>query len=225
MRSTKTNIALIDYENIGSLEGVSLHAFDKVIFFTGAKQESIKIPVTALCSEISVRIIPVTEVSKNNVDFHLVLELGHLTALAGETSNVSVISRDKGYDGIISRLTTAGISCMRISPDLPEPQQVKVRPSTIKAVKPKEHDMSYWINRLKLCSASSPKSLPTTAKALQNYLSNVTGEKSCSLLIERIKQELVRLGFISIYEKTLVWNRSLHSPNQKNRRPVLKQVK
>lgn len=83
MLSSKTRIALIDYENIGSLEGVSLHDFDKVLFFTGAKQENIKIPVTSLSSAISVCIIPATEVSKNNVDFHLVLELGQLTALSG----------------------------------------------------------------------------------------------------------------------------------------------
>ncbi|MEX0634663.1 PIN domain-containing protein (plasmid) [Serratia ureilytica] len=85
-----------------------LHDFDKVLFFTGAKQENIKIPVTSLSSAISVCIIPATEVSKNNVDFHLVLELGQLTALSGDTSHFSVISRDKGYDGIIARLKAAG---------------------------------------------------------------------------------------------------------------------
>ena len=69
-----------------------LHDFDKVLFFTGAKQENIKIPVTSLSSAISVCIIPATEVSKNNVDFHLVLELGQLTALSGDTSHFSVIS-------------------------------------------------------------------------------------------------------------------------------------
>ena len=225
MLSSKTRIALIDYENIGSLEGVSLHDFDKVLFFTGAKQENIKIPVTSLSSAISVCIIPATEVSKNNVDFHLVLELGQLTALSGDTSHFSVISRDKGYDGIIARLKAAGISCTRFSPALPAPQPVKDTASTMKVMKAKEHDMGYWINRLKLSCASSPKSLPATPMGLQNYLSNVTGQKSCSLLNEQIKQELIRLGFITIYEKTLVWNRSLHSPAQKSRRAVLEQVK
>jgi hypothetical protein len=52
----------------------------------------------------------------------------------------------------------------------------------------------------------------------------LTGQKTCSLLNERIKQELISLGFISIYENTLVWNRSLHSPVQKSRRAVLQQV-
>lgn len=225
MRSTKTRIALIDYENIGSLEGVSLHHFDKVLFFTGPKQENIKIPVTCLSSAISVRIIPATEVSKNNVDFHLVLELGQLTALAGDTSNFSVISRDKGYDGIIAHLKAAGISCARISPALPVTQSVKETDSTMKVMKSKEHGTDYWINRLKLSSASSPKSLPATPKSLQNFLANVTGEKPFSLLNERIKQELIRHGFISIYENTVVWSRSLHSPGQKNRRVVLQQVK
>ncbi|OFB56062.1 hypothetical protein, partial [Klebsiella pneumoniae] len=154
-----------------------------------------------------------------------VLELGQLTALSGDTSHFSVISRDKGYDGIIARLKAAGISCTRFSPALPAPQPVKDTASTKKVMKAKEHDMGYWINRLKLSCASSPKSLPATPMGLQNYLSNVTGQKSCSLLNEQIKQELIRLGFITIYEKTLVWNRSLHSPAQKSRRAVLEQVK
>jgi hypothetical protein len=90
-------------------------------------RKNIKIPVTSLSSAISLRIIPATEVSKNNVDFHLVLELGQLTALAGDTSHFSVISRDKGYDGIIARLKATGISCTRISPALPVRSRLKTR--------------------------------------------------------------------------------------------------
>jgi hypothetical protein len=173
MRSTKTKIALIDYENIGSLQE-GLHGFDNMLFFRGAKQENIKIPVTALNSAISVRIIPATEVSKNNVDFHLVLELGQQTALAGATSHYSVISCDKGYDGIIARLKGAGISCTRFSPVQPVPQPVKDMASTMKVMK----DKGYWINRLKPSCATSPKSLRAAPKALQYYLSPVHCGKS-----------------------------------------------
>nr|QTX13893.1 hypothetical protein [Klebsiella pneumoniae] len=61
---------------------------------------------------------------------------------------------------------------------LPAPQPVKDTASTKKVMKAKEHDMGYWINRLKLSCASSPKSLPATPMGLQNYLSNVTGQKN-----------------------------------------------
>ncbi|WP_404999365.1 PIN domain-containing protein [Escherichia coli] len=110
-----------------ALRGFPFMTLTKCFSFTGAKQENIKIPVMSLSSAISVCIIPATEVSKNNVDFHLVLELGQLTALSGDTSHFSVISRDKGYDGIIARLKAAGISCTRFSPALPAPQPVKTR--------------------------------------------------------------------------------------------------
>lgn len=224
MRRTKTNIALIDYENIGSLEGVSLQDFDKVLFFTGAKQESIKIPVTDMSSEVSVRVIPATEIARNNVDFHLVLELGQLVTSSGDTSHFAIVSRDKGYDGIITRLNKSGICCTRIEPALPISRQVRADTACLRTPKSKEQDMSYWIGKLKLHSASSPNALPSSPKALHNYLSNLTGEKSSSLLNEQIKQELIRLGYISVYEKTIVWKRQLHHPTSRNKRAVLRQV-
>jgi hypothetical protein len=37
-------IALIDYENIGSLEGVALARYERVVLFTGPQQEYIRFP-------------------------------------------------------------------------------------------------------------------------------------------------------------------------------------
>jgi hypothetical protein len=54
-------------------------------------------------------------VSKNNVDFHLVFELGRLSATAPEEMIFHIISNDKGYDGVIAELCRAGRRCCRIS--------------------------------------------------------------------------------------------------------------
>nr|QTX14555.1 hypothetical protein [Klebsiella pneumoniae] len=52
---------------------------------------------------------------KNNVDFHLVFELGRLSATAPEETIFHIISNDKGYDGVIAELCRAGRRCCRIS--------------------------------------------------------------------------------------------------------------
>lgn len=73
-------IALIDYENIGSLEGVALTRYERVVLFTGPQQEYIRFPARTQVGNISLQVIQVPAISKNNVDFHLVLELGRLSA-------------------------------------------------------------------------------------------------------------------------------------------------
>ncbi|KAA1488833.1 PIN domain-containing protein, partial [Klebsiella pneumoniae] len=57
----------------------------------------------------------VANVSKNNVDFHLVFELGRLSATAPKETIFHIISNDKGYDGVIAGLCRAGRRCCRIS--------------------------------------------------------------------------------------------------------------
>lgn len=103
-------VALIDYENIGTLNNVPLSSYEEIIIFTGAMQTELRLPAAKLVRDIRIR--QVATVSKNNVDFHLVLELGRLSVTAPET-DFHIISYDKGYDGIVSSLNQSGHPCQR----------------------------------------------------------------------------------------------------------------
>ncbi|EIV9607987.1 TPA: PIN domain-containing protein, partial [Klebsiella pneumoniae] len=114
MTMTEKIIALVDYENIGTLESVRLSRYERLILFTGPQQEFIRFPAVTYAGDISVSVFQVANVSKNNVDFHLVFELGRLSATAPEEMIFHIISNDKGYDGVIAELCRAGRRCCRI---------------------------------------------------------------------------------------------------------------
>lgn len=78
---TEKIIALVDYENIGTLESVRLSRYERLILFTGPQQEFIRFPAVTYAGDISVSVFQVANVSKNNVDFHLVFELEDLARL------------------------------------------------------------------------------------------------------------------------------------------------
>ncbi|EIL6850509.1 hypothetical protein LL742_005103, partial [Escherichia coli] len=69
-------IAFIDYENCSNLTEIALNIYTELIIFAGAKQNNVALPVNSFPEAVKVTLRHVSEVSRNNVDFHLVLELG-----------------------------------------------------------------------------------------------------------------------------------------------------
>ncbi|QXD01241.1 PIN domain-containing protein [Klebsiella sp. PL-2018] len=205
-------IALVDYENVGSLECVPLARYKKVVLFTGPKQEFIRFPATTLTGDISVQVVQVPTVSKNNVDFHLVFELGRLSILEKPDVVLHVISDDKGYDGVISRLCESGRQCARVAtkPILPAAATPRNR-------KPHEASMAEVAriaDRIVSQMNRTPKAMPGTQKSLDNFLRAQSGQGRNEAAVMQLKEELTRRGVVSVYEKTVTW---LRSSKQNNR--------
>lgn len=110
-------IAFIDYENCSNLTEISLNIYTELIIFAGAKQNNVALPVNAFPEAVKITLRHVSEVSRNNVDFHLVLELGQCVCHYGPEKEYHIVSADKGYDGIVRTLQARGIRCRRVSPD------------------------------------------------------------------------------------------------------------
>lgn len=204
-------IALIDYENIGSLEGVTLTRYERVVLFTGPQQEYIRFPASTQAGDISLQVIQVPAVSKNNVDFHLVLELGRLSAVTEPGTVLHVISNDKGYDGVISRLRGSGRECARIdvkrgSPPAAAAQSVSGKGGAGTGLTAVE--INEVASRIGSLMHRTPKSMPGTQKSLSNFLRSHIGRDASSEAVIQLKEELVRRGMISVYEKTVTWHRS-----------------
>lgn len=100
-----TLTALIDYENCGSLKNISLEQYGELIIFVGPQQNVVVLPADSFPEGARITIRQVSGVSRNNVDFHLVLELGRISCCAaGKDKTYHIISSDKGYDGVIRTL-------------------------------------------------------------------------------------------------------------------------
>lgn len=61
---TEKIIALVDYENIGTLESVRLSRYERLILFTGPQQEFIRFPAVTYAGDISISVFQVANVSK-----------------------------------------------------------------------------------------------------------------------------------------------------------------
>lgn len=90
-----TLTALIDYENCGSLKNISLEQYGELIIFVGPQQNVVVLPADSFPEGARITIRQVSGVSRNNVDFHLVLELGRISCCAaGKDKTYHIISSD-----------------------------------------------------------------------------------------------------------------------------------
>ncbi|MTH47525.1 MULTISPECIES: PIN domain-containing protein [Enterobacteriaceae] len=190
--------ALIDYENTGSLEGINLSGYERIIIFTGPLQENVRLPVAALSGEIRIQVRQVPVTAKNNVDFHLVLMLGQLSMSMPQEVGFHVISRDKGFDGVISQIRLSGRRCQRV-----EPQMTRDKIPIIS-----------WVEKIVSRARKKPANLPATPKTLENYLKSAIGQTGNEELIRELRCELIKRGVITVYEKTVTWTISKPRPSR-----------
>ena len=203
--------ALIDYENIMSLDGIKLEQYEKVIIFSGPLQDVIKLPSTTLEHDITIKIIRVTSTSQNNVDFHLVLELGVLSQKLPAEIAFHIISKDKGYDGVISFLHQSGRNCSRVTPIQQKPL-LKIAAEKVKKTKASPNIdipiITEQINHLVKCCRKSANHMPSTTSALTSWLkSTMRNEWSLQRNVQ-IEGILEQQGIIYIDGDKLSWKLS-----------------
>ena len=105
-------IAFIDYENCSNLTEVALNIYTELIIFAGAKQNNVALPVNAFHEAVRVTLRHVSEVSRNNVDFHLVLELGHVYATTGRRRNTILFPLTRDMTVLSGHCRRAGFAAV-----------------------------------------------------------------------------------------------------------------
>ena len=101
MSESNKKIALVDGENVGSLSKYSSLPpdYEIIYYFLGATQR-LSPELTGKNSDI--RVVEIAKIGKNNLDFHLAAYLGYLHKMVSPDFIFEVISKDTGFDGIIS---------------------------------------------------------------------------------------------------------------------------
>ena len=187
MESRMHKIALIDYENVGTLENCGLTGYDEIIAFVGAGQRTVRLP--SVRTQQDIRIRPVAAVSKNNVDFHIVLELGR-PSVSAKATHVCIISNDSGYDGVVASLKSAGFSCERRAADA---GRCRGEPSA-----PPSDEI---VGLCRMAVKKRPKSL----KSLSNAISSLSGKRRSPARTSRIISELSQRRLIIITDNNIAW--------------------
>src|SRR5690606_6825410 len=101
------NWAFVDYENVGTLEGLNISDYERVFVFCGPKNTRIKVgalPTEGFCR---IELIGVATTGANNLDFHLAFHLGRFHEVAENGVAFHIISNDGGFNGLVNHLKGA----------------------------------------------------------------------------------------------------------------------
>ncbi len=94
---------LIDYENVHS-DGLSgcekLKSTDHIIIFFTRNAKNIDMSIIANHGQATIDMIEIP-VGKQSVDMHIGSYIGFLVGKNGSNINLCVVSKDKGYDGVL----------------------------------------------------------------------------------------------------------------------------
>ena len=112
----KTNIILIDFENVQPKDLASLRGRHfKTKVFCGATQTKIPFDLAAELQPLGpdAEYIRIQGSGRNALDFHIAYYIGRLSAeLPGATFHI--VSKDTGFDPLIKHLETQNITCHRL---------------------------------------------------------------------------------------------------------------
>lgn len=163
--------AFVDYENLGTLEGIPLTGFTRVLVFLGAQNPRIQLGTMPGDRFVPLEILQLRQTSANNVDFHLAFFLGQMHAQAPAEIKFEVFSGDQGYDPLLKFLNQQGRSCVRRPGG-----KVKAGSKAVPKAKAEALNKGSML-MLKRLQAMDGRNRPRKAEKLQNWIKAQLGER------------------------------------------------
>ncbi|MEH0156120.1 PIN domain-containing protein [Limibacter armeniacum] len=106
----------IDFENVQSLPTKLINTeLEEVVLLLGGHQNKIPLELVQKLQPLGdkVKWIQINTAGRNNLDFHLSFLLGQYHHRADKTAAFIIISKDKGFDGLITYIQQMGRTCYR----------------------------------------------------------------------------------------------------------------
>jgi hypothetical protein len=165
------NLLLIDYENVHKIDLSDLDDSYRAIIFVGAQQNPPKAASKKATAHRFARVDfhKIEGNGKNALDFHIAFHLGRTFETAPDTSCI-VLSKDKGFDPLLSHLNKNGLRCRRVNSIeelLPEPIERVIGPEEVfcqrcNKVSTIEHNGGRWCSNCgAFASPPDPLQLPS----------------------------------------------------------------
>lgn len=215
------NYAFVDYENVGTLDSpilkseINWNDYSKIFVYIGAKQCSFTFP-EEWDDLRNVDFIKIAECAKNNLDFHIALDLGSLDKTVDKSIEFHVISQDYGYEGICKTLTKRGRvvkialppknAPITISDSLSKPAKVNVPQDPIITSSPyipKYSEQTYLQLKIFLDKFLSDLSLDTNEERKLRFYDNFIGGLVKCNLAKEVDGEVVLDG-VELPEKGII---------------------
>jgi len=175
-------ILMIDYENI---QGLTFDGLDpeniEVWFFVGKSQNKIPFELVESTQPFgkSLKWIKIEGNGKNNLDFHMVFELGRLSMGKEGPLDIFILSKDKGFDPVIQYANRVGLKAKRIV-------NLSQLPSSEQGTPKSTHTAAVIINLSKIPPPRRPRTRSSLAIHLKNTFSGRMEEKDIETIVEQL---------------------------------------
>lgn len=183
----------VDYENIGSLKGINFGTYQKLFIFCGPKNPNIKLGEQVIDEFINIQIIKLKTNGANNLDFHIAYYLGKFSLTASNEVEFHVISKDNGFNGLVSHIKKTGRLCKKITlKNEKKAQPVKLSPCA-----------ELTIERL---SHIDGRKRPRKEQKLLNWVESQCRTVSKNINSKSVLGELTKTGLVSIDNHSIKYN-------------------
>ena len=193
----KKNYILVDFENVQpkNLEVLKGHDFE-IIVFVGSKQSKVSFELASAMQSLGkkARYIKIAGNGPNALDFHIAYYIGEL-ASTNPGSHFHIISKDKGFDQLITHLKSKKIPVSRKA----KIESIPILRIANSSSLPERVDSV--IDFLKSRGNMKPRKI----KTLKNSINNLFPKKINELELEKIVQSLINKKIISTIENKVTY--------------------
>jgi hypothetical protein len=194
----EVNYVLIDFENVQpkNLEILSKHPF-KIYVFVGANQAKVSFDLAAAMQALgsNAQYIKISGNGPNALDFHIAFYIGELAA-HDPKGCFHIISKDKGFDPLVTHLKTRQIKVER-SVDLAEIPILRVANDTST-----DEKITAIVSNL----VSRGQSRPRKVKTLQNTINTLFTTKLDHQELQKVVNELQQKNHIRVKDGNVSYN-------------------
>ena len=191
------NYVLVDFENIQptNIELLKNHNF-KLIIFVGSNQKNISFEIAEIVQSFgnNAEYVKINGNGKNALDFHIAFYIGKFSEM-DKNLYFYIISKDTGFDSLISYLRTLKIKIQRVEyiskiPILQIPNILN-----LKTIDEKIEE----IKRKFLSQSNNPATEKTLKSSINNLFQKTLNEKELNIIIK----ELLNRNIIKINENKI----------------------
>ena len=190
-----SRVLYIDYENVQRVDLNRLDQRDlKVWLFTGVGQSKIPIDLAKSIQSLGdkLRWITIDGNGPNALDFHIAYYLGVHTAQSSKDEHF-LLSKDKGFDPLLSHLGRNNIRCKRIA-SIAEVQPAQRTTPRVKRVPDSDGVYTKVLTNLRKIE---PTKRPRSRKTLRQYVRMLAGKAPSEQRLDQLIERLFGSGVIA----------------------------